>query len=150
MHDLTAHDAVASEIEALALSGFALRQAAMDRLARLPGYDWAGVYRREGDVLILDAYRGAPTEHTRIPVGVGICGTAVAEDRDIVVEDVRNESNYLACSTQTRSEIVVLIRDASGEVLGQIDIDGHELAAFGDADLKLLRQVAATLAGRWN
>src|SRR5262249_21238490 len=78
----------------------------------LPHYRWVGVYWLDGDSLILGPYVGAPTEHSRIPVGRGVCGTAVAEGKNQIVADVRVLSNYLACSLETRSEIVVLIRKA--------------------------------------
>lgn len=115
----------------------------------LPYYDWLGVYLLDGGVLNLGPYLGAATEHTLIPVGRGICGTAVAEERDIVVEDVRAVENYLACSLETRSEIVVLIHDPQdGRILGQIDADGHRVGAFDDSDAALLRTVAERLAPR--
>jgi GAF domain-containing protein len=138
-------------LEATRLSaarGMALRREAMESLARLPGYDWAGIYRLEGDVLVLDAYVGAATDHVRIPVGAGVCGTAVAQARNQVVPDVRQVPNYLSCSVSTRSEIVVLVwRD--GEILGQIDADGHAEGAFDDADEAMLEELAVLLAGRW-
>lgn len=122
----------------------------MEKLSELPGYNWSGVYRLERDTLVLDEYVGAPTDHTRIPIGVGVCGTAVAEDRNVVVEDVGKLDNYLSCSISTKSEIVVLIRDALRNVLGQIDIDGHEVGAFDHTDEELLEKVAEVLALRWN
>lgn len=131
------------------LCGFELRLEAMKRLSQLPDYEWSGVYRLEGDTLILDAYVGDETDHTHIPVGRGVCGTAVAEDRDIVVEDVRLLDNYLACCLKTRSEIVVLIRQGD-QVLGQIDIDGHRVGAFGDSDRAFLTELARVLAQRWS
>jgi GAF domain-containing protein len=132
------------------LRGSALRRYAMEKLSELSGYNWSGVYRLEGDTLVLDEFVGAPTDHTRIPIGVGVCGTAVAEDRNVVVEDVEKLDNYLSCSISTKSEIVVLIRDVSGNVLGQIDIDGHEVGAFDHTDEDLLERVAEVLALRWN
>ena len=120
----------------------------MERLSELPGYNWSGIYRLEGDELILDEYVGAATDHTRIKVGVGVCGTAVAEDRNQVIEDVRELENYLACSLQTRSEIVVLIRKGD-IVLGQIDVDGHEVGAFDKSDEIFLERIAHLLAERW-
>lgn len=115
----------------------------------LPYYDWLGVYLLDGGVLNLGPYLGAATEHTLIPVGRGICGTAVAEERDIVVDDVRAVENYLACSLDTRSEIVVLIHDLqNGRILGQIDADGHKVGAFDESDAALLRAVAERLAPR--
>lgn len=122
----------------------------MHLLSGLPGYDWAGVYRLEGEELVLDEFVGEPTEHTRIPVGKGVCGTAVAEDKNQIVTDVRGLSNYLSCSTNTRSEVVVLIRDSSETVLGQIDVDGHKVGAFDQTDETLLKTIAETLALRWS
>ena len=136
-------------LEGSGLFGLEFRQEAMERLAKLPGYDWCGVYRLEGDVLVLDAFVGEETEHTRIPVGVGVCGTAVAEGRNQIVEDVTALANYLSCSVSTRSEIVVLIRGTEGRVLGQIDVDGHEVGAFGAADERMLEELATILASRW-
>ena len=129
-------------------SGFALRRFAMEQLDALPTYNWSGIYKLEGENLHLDAYVGAATDHKIIPVGRGVCGTAVAENSNQVIDDVRELTNYLACSTQTRSEIVVLIR--SGEtILGQIDIDGHTVGAFDKSDEDLLEQLAEILASRW-
>lgn len=128
--------------------GADLRREAMERLSELPNYNWCGVYRLEGDELVLDEYVGEPTEHTRIPVGRGVCGTAVAEKTNQLVKDVRELDNYLSCSINTRSEIVVLIRRGE-EVLGQIDIDGHTVGAFGPNDEALLDDIAQLLADRW-
>ena len=130
-------------------SGAALRKLAMEELDGLPAYNWSGIYRLEGDVLVLDEYVGAETDHTQIPVGRGVCGTAVADDRNQVIEDVRELSNYLSCSVNTRSEIVVLIR-RDGKVLGQIDIDGHTVGAFDASDEAFLEEVATVLAERWD
>jgi len=129
-------------------SGFALRAFAMEQLSQLPSYQWSGIYRLDGDTLVLDAYVGASTDHVRIPVGQGVCGTAVAENRNQVVEDVRELTNYLSCSIHTRSEIVVLIRNGE-KILGQIDIDGHEVRAFDASDEAFLSSLAELLAARW-
>ena len=111
-------------------------------------YDWVGVYLLDGDELELHNYVGAETEHTRIPVGRGVCGTAVAENRDINVPDVRALDNYIACSLDTRSEIVVLIRTpAGGRVVGQLDLDSDREAAFTAADQRELKIVADWLGG---
>lgn len=99
-------------------------------------------------MLVLDEYVGDATDHTRIPVGRGVCGTAVAENRNQVIEDVRELQNYLSCSLKTRSEIVVLIRRGE-EILGQIDIDGHTVSAFDSTDETLLEQMAVLMAERW-
>ncbi|MFQ6096673.1 MAG: GAF domain-containing protein [Armatimonadota bacterium] len=108
-------------------------------------YEWVGIYVLRGDVLELGPHVGAPTEHVRIRVGEGVCGTAVAQERNQVVEDVRQLDNYLACSPSVRSEIVVLMRDGE-EVLGEIDADSDDIAAFGPDDEAFLTQVAALLA----
>lgn len=142
------YQALLERIRQSSLAGSQLRRFAMTQLSELPTYDWSGIYRLEGDTLVLDAYVGADTDHTRIAVGVGVCGTAVAENRNQVIDDVRNLDNYLACSLQTRSEIVVLIR--RGEtVLGQIDIDGHQVGAFGPDDEAMLEAMGVILAERW-
>ena len=111
----------------------------------LPKYQWVGVYLLRGEVLELGPYVGPPTEHTRIPVGRGVCGTAVAQGRNQVIEDVRQVENYLACSPTVRSEIVVLIRHAD-RIVGQIDADCDEVGAFGPEDEACLTEVAALLA----
>lgn len=141
-------DQVVDQIAAIPGEGAVLRRGAMQLISQLPGYNWSGVYRLEEHTLILDEYVGAETDHTRIKVGVGVCGTAVSENANQVVEDVRTLHNYLACSLQTRSEIVVLIRRGDA-ILGQIDIDGHEVGAFDASDEAFLERVAAILADRW-
>jgi L-methionine (R)-S-oxide reductase len=138
-------------LNALAASqnrGADLRQEAMRLLTNLEGYDWCGIYRLEGSDLELDEYVGEPTEHTRIPIGQGVCGTAVAENSNQVISDVRELKNYLSCSLETRSEIVVLIH-LDGEILGQIDIDGHKVGTFKREDEKFLDRVAEVLAKKW-
>jgi GAF domain-containing protein len=130
--------------------GRALREEAMELIYALPGYDWVGVYLLEGNELVLDAYRGASTDHTRIPVGTGVCGTAVKTEQNQVVGDVRSLENYLACSLETRSEIVVLMRRRNGEIVGQIDIDGHVKDEFQPEDERFLEELAERLVDRWS
>ncbi len=142
------HVQVLAACRASHLRGRALREFAMAQLDRLDGFDWSGVYRLEGDTLVLDAFVGAPTDHTQIPVGTGVCGTAVAQNKDQIIEDVRSLENYLACSLETRSEAVVLIKD-NGKTLGQIDIDSHTVGRFGPEEVRLLEQLAVLLAERW-
>lgn len=139
---------IVREVRANPATGYDLRLFAMRQLDRLDGYDWSGIYRLEGDTLILDAYVGAHTDHDRIPVGRGVCGTAVATGQTQVVEDVRTLDNYLACSLETRAEIVVLVR-RDGETLGQIDVDSHQLGRFGPDDEAGLSALAEVLAERW-
>ena len=103
------------------------------------------LYMLQGDDLVLEAYAGRETEHTRIAVGQGVCGTAVATGRDQNVPDVSAVANYLACNTWTRSELVVLIRRGN-VILGQIDIDSDEPAPFTADEETAVRKVADALA----
>jgi GAF domain-containing protein len=112
-------------------------------------FNWVGIYKLEGKQLKLGPYLGAKTDHTRIAVGHGVCGTAVAENADQNVPDVRARDNYLACSLDTRSELVALVRAASGKILGQIDIDSHVPAAFGPDEERAVRKVADELGELW-
>jgi len=139
---------VLDAVKSSPLYGFSLRKFAMQCLDELPDYDWSGVYRLEGQSLQLDAYVGADTDHVQIPVGVGVCGTAVAQDANQVISDVRELANYLACSVNTRSEIVVLVRQEE-RILGQIDIDSHRVDAFDESDERMLERLADVLAERW-
>jgi L-methionine (R)-S-oxide reductase len=110
-----------------------------------PHYRWIGVYRVDGTDLVLEAWDGpAPTEHTRIPVARGLCGQAVREDRTVVVDDVRSSTEYLACFVETRSEIVVPIRDGP-RVVGEVDIDGTSVGAYDASDRGFLERVAPKL-----
>jgi L-methionine (R)-S-oxide reductase len=114
---------------------------------RLSHYNWVGFYMLDpGDqnILVLGPFRGAPTEHVRIPVTEGICGAAVAQGETVMVEDVSADPRYLACSLETRSEIVVPIR-ADGKIVGEIDIDSHTRNAFGPLDRGFLEECAALL-----
>jgi len=109
-------------------------------------FHWTGIYELFPDnVLRLGPFVGAPTNHVFICVGQGVCGTAVAQKRNINVPDVSKATNYLACSQETKSELVVLIRRGS-RIFGQIDIDSHEYAAFDDAAEILVQKVADRLA----
>ncbi len=112
---------------------------------RRPDYSWVGIYLLDGNELVLGPFEGKPSPHTRIPLGRGICGAAASEKATIIVDDVNADPRYLACSIETRSEIVVPIM-SGGEVLGELDIDSDRLAAFDSADQKLLEAVASLLA----
>lgn len=147
-------NAIVGRLEALESQGATRDDLLREAVARIEAseetYDWVGIYLLEGDTLVLHNYLGKETDHTRIPVGRGVCGTAVAEDRDIVVEDVREIQNYLACSLETVSEIVVLIRrPGSGEILGQLDLDSDRRGAFGGRDERELREIADWLGARF-
>ena len=123
-------------------------QAAVERLkAELPHYTWVGIYLLEGQELVLGPFLGKPSPHTRIPLNRGICGAAASQQQTIIVDDVNSDPRYLACSLETKSEIVVpIMRD--GQVLGEIDIDSDRPAAFGTHDRVLLEKVAQALADR--
>jgi GAF domain-containing protein len=110
-------------------------------------YTWVGIYLLEGEELVLGPFLGKPSPHTRIPLGRGICGAAATQRETIVVDDVNADPRYLACSLETRSEIVVPIMDGE-RVLGEIDIDSDRPAAFGPADRELLEAVAGDLGKR--
>jgi GAF domain-containing protein len=112
---------------------------------KMTDYTWVGIYTLDGQHLNLGPFRGKPSPHTRIPLNQGICGAAARTKATIVVDDVDADPRYLACSLETRSEIVVPILRGS-EVLGEIDIDSDKKAAFGPADRDLLEGVAALLA----
>jgi L-methionine (R)-S-oxide reductase len=116
--------------------------------SRFPHYTGVYVYWMDGpDALVLRAFRGRPTEHTRIPVAAGICGRAAREKRTVIVDDVTADPSYLACSLETRSEIVVPIMKG-GVVYGEIDIDGDAAAAYGPADQRFLEEAARLIAAR--
>jgi len=112
-----------------------------------PDYTWVGIYLLYGNELVLGPFAGKPSPHTRIPLGRGICGAAATERTTIIVDDVSADPRYLACSIETKSEIVTPIM-LDGDVLGEIDIDSDKPAAFGSADRALLEKVAALLAPR--
>jgi len=111
-------------------------------------YNWVGIYLIENDMLVLHNYLGKPTEHTHIPIGRGVCGVAVAEGVNQIVGDVTSLDNYLACSIETRAEIVVLIR-RERQIFGQIDIDSDLENAFTEEDETLLNRVADLCARRF-
>jgi GAF domain-containing protein len=117
---------------------------------KLTRYNWVGFYMLENeggrDILVLGPFKGTMTPHTRIPLNQGICGAAASSGKTIVVDDVNSDSRYLACSLETKSEIVVPVF-AHGKVVGELDIDSHFLAAFGPDDRKLCEHAAAALGG---
>lgn len=129
------------------LSDALLRRAVRDIKSGDDRFDWVGVYllNDEGTELWLHNYMGEPTEHAKIPVGTGVCGRAVEQRTNINVPDVTKEENYLACSPETRSELVTLIR-AGDDIFGQIDIDSDQEAAFTEDDQIALISIADKLA----
>jgi len=132
--DAVPFDALLDRVAAALQSGF-------------PHYTGVYLYWLEGGVLALRSFRGRPTEHARIPVGQGICGRAARERRTVVVDDVNADPAYLACSLETRSEIVVpVVR--GGDVLGEIDIDSDVPAAFTVDDRRFLERLADLVSKR--
>ena len=128
-------------------AGRAMTRAVGTLKQAMPDYSWVGIYLLDGNELVLGPFEGKPSPHTHIPLGRGICGAAAAEKATIIVDDVNADPRYLACSLDTKSEIVVPIMKGA-EVLGEIDIDSDRRAAFGDKDQRLLEAVAALLAER--
>ena len=120
---------------------------------RLSHFHWVGFYMiekglpGEEPMLVLGPYVGAETPHKRIPLNQGICGAAVTQGRTVVVDDVNADPRYLACSIETKSEIVAPIL-VNGSVVGEIDIDSHQPAAFSADDRQLVEHCAA-LVGRF-
>jgi L-methionine (R)-S-oxide reductase len=148
---------VTSRIEEMRSDVTALAQAAptasdlMQRMVkllheRMLKYNWVGFYMLEPGakppMLVLGAFEGAMTPHTRIPLNQGICGAAASSGQTVVVDDVRKDSRYLACSLETKSEIVVPVF-VHGKVAGELDIDSHFPAAFTPADQDLVQHCAA-------
>jgi L-methionine (R)-S-oxide reductase len=110
-----------------------------------PPYTSVYLYMLHDAELVLEAFAGRETEHTRIPVGVGVCGTAVASGQDQNVADVRAVQNYLACNAWTRAELVVLIRRGD-LILGQIDVDSDLPNPFTPEEEAAVKRVADALA----
>lgn len=136
------------EIDAIVSSGDSAT-ARMDQIVALlfdqvKYYTWVGIYLMEGDELVLGPFRGKPSPHTRIPLNRGICGAAASQKQTIIVPDVAADPRFLACSLETRSEIVVPIMNGT-ECLGEIDIDSDEPNAFSDTDRRFLESVATRL-----
>jgi GAF domain-containing protein len=115
----------------------------------IPHYNWVGFYFMEDDaqMLQLGPYAGAATDHTRIPYGRGICGQVALSGAAYVVPDVWAEDNYLACSLETKAEIVLpIFKD--GKLIAQLDIDSHYANPFTDDDRAFLENLCAVLGPR--
>ena len=145
---------ICKRLERLAAAGTSLDELLSQAVQMLheahPRFHWTGIYELFPDyTLRLGPFVGAATDHVFISVGRGVCGSAVAEKRDKNIPDVSKEPNYLACSSATKSELVVLIRKGEA-IYAQIDIDSHELDAFDKETLDEVRKVAAWLADAYN
>jgi L-methionine (R)-S-oxide reductase len=152
----TAQEAVAlasrlDSIASVAPSAEALMNSIVQLLHdKLSRYNWVGFYMidpNDSNMLVLGPFRGSMTPHTRIPLNQGICGAAASSGQTVIVDDVNKDPRYLACSLETKSEIVVPVF-AKGRVVGELDIDSHFLAAFGPEDRKLCEH-AAKLLGKF-
>jgi len=116
----------------------------------VPTYSWVGIYMVDGKDLVLDAWAGpAATEHTRIPIGKGVCGYAAKSGRTEIVSDVTKDPRYLQCFLSTKSEIVVPIT-RQGYVVGEIDIDSDQPDAFSSVDSEFLQAVARKASDLWS
>ena len=145
----TANSSLILELEQLAANSTSTEDLMREVVQRLqqavPKFNWVGFYLIDLDdpnILVLGPYVGAHTPHTRIPLNQGICGAAAASGKTIVVDDVNADPRYLACSLETRSEIVAPIF-ADGRVVGELDIDSSTPAAFSAEDRDLVERCAA-------
>jgi GAF domain-containing protein len=115
---------------------------------RMLKYNWVGFYMLEAGaqppMLVLGAFEGAMTPHTRIPLNQGICGAAASSGQTVVIDDVSKDARYLACSLETKSEIVVPVF-VHGKVVGELDIDSHFAAAFTAEHQDLVQHCAAVV-----
>jgi GAF domain-containing protein len=112
----------------------------------VPHYAWVGFYFTvPGEELVLGPYIGEATEHTRIRFGHGICGQAAEQKKTFVIQDVKKEANYLSCSAKVQSDVVVPIYRNS-ELIGELDIDSHTLAAFDGNDKAFLEEISHKLS----
>src|SRR5580692_7434267 len=141
---------VAQRIEEIRSELTELAEAAPTADDLMRKYNWVGFYMLEPGaqppMLVLGAFEGAMTPHTRIPLNQGICGAAASSGLTVVVDDVRKDPRYLACSLETKSEIVVPVF-VHGKVMGELDIDSHFPAAFGVEDRALI-EYCAELVGK--
>jgi L-methionine (R)-S-oxide reductase len=154
MMPVLTHEQLMSELEAesrFAPTVEALMQKVITRLRdNLPAYNWVGFYMIEKTpepMLVLGPFVGADTPHKRIPLNQGICGAAVSTGETVIVDDVNSDPRYLACSIETKSEIVAPV-SVNGRIVGELDIDSHQHAAFRGDDQKLVEACAA-LVGRY-
>jgi len=144
-------DDLANDIEQLARTATGRDQFLLETARAInrhcPHYTWVGFYFLKGSKLYVGPYIGKPTPHAVIELNRGICGAAVSQGKTIVVDDVHADPRYLACSLETRSEIVIPLR-IGGRIVGELDIDSDRKAAFDDNDRRLLEQLAEKIARR--
>ena len=143
---------VKAEVAQLAASDVSASELMLEMVAllhrRMLKYNWVGFYMLEvgavPPMLVLGPFQGAMTPHTRIPLHQGICGAAASTGKTVVVDDVTKDPRYLACSLETKSEIVAPIF-VRGRVVGELDIDSHFPAAFGADDQEFVEHCAAVV-----
>ena len=139
---------VKNEIDEIAKTSTSVNEM-MERICkklneRMLKYNWVGFYMidiKDPNLLVLGPFVGAMTPHTRIGLNQGICGAAASKGLTVVVDDVSKDSRYLACSLETKSEIVVPVF-VKNRVVGELDIDSHFLSAFGEEDQGLVEYCA--------
>lgn len=144
------YDDVAARLEKIIHSG-SQRKPILEfvcrELRKIPHFTWCGVYMVEGPELVLSAWSGpSATQHSRIPVGEGICGAAITARAAVLVPDVSKDPRYLQCFLNTRAELVVPIMKDGGPI-GEIDVDSDRLDAFTATDTEFVGWVAGELAG---
>ena len=109
-------------------------------------YNWVGIYIVQGNYLLIKSWKGPnATEHTKIPIGKGVCGSVAKSGNTEVVDDVHSDNRYLACFLSTKSEIVVPIKK-DNKIVGEIDIDSNKISAFTLKDKKFLEKIADMLS----
>ena len=142
------YELLAPQVESLA-GGYSDEIAVMANvcaaLRETMGYFWVGFYRVSGTELVLGPFQGS-VACFKIPYGKGVCGTAWQRRETIVVEDVEQFPGHIACSSLSRSEIVVPLCDKAGEVRAVLDIDSTELGDFDDTDRQWLEQMMQAVA----
>lgn len=114
---------------------------------KISHYNWVGFYilTAEKDMLYLGPFAGEPTIHTSIPVGKGICGQVAVNKETMIVQDVNSQENYLSCSIDVKSEIVVPIFK-NNSFVAELDIDSHTKSPFTDIDKKILEEICKELS----
>jgi len=141
---------IENALVSLTESNAALQEVCKQLYENVPYYNWVGFYfvdpynPRE---LVLGPFVGEPTEHVRIPFRSGICGQAAAQKKIFIVPDVSKETNYLSCSPEVQSEIVIPIFK-EGDILGELDIDSHQTNPFSKKDETFLKDVCE-LISKW-
>jgi len=144
-------DKLLAELSKLVLGSLTLNEtlAEICRMLKnnIPYYNWVGFYLVNDErELVLGPFEGEPTEHTRIPFGVGICGQAAESKETFLVQDVSTQRNYLSCSRKVKAEIVVpILKD--GQLVGELDIASHQVSPFSEHDREFLEEVCRILSG---